>query len=104
MKISNYNKSLKNISTDKYLAALNYRNISDIYYRRQNFHSVKKYLDSTLVQLPEKHIEVKPTKKRLEIITDVVKYQDIISYSDSIISISKIIEIQYCNAFFSFLD
>jgi hypothetical protein len=41
------------------------------------------------VQLPEKHIEVKSTKKRLEIITDVVKYLDIISYSDSIISVSK---------------
>jgi tetratricopeptide (TPR) repeat protein len=87
--ISNYNKSLKNISADKYLAALNYRNISDIYYRKQNFHSVKKYLDSTLVHLPEKNKEFKPTKKKLDVITDVVKYQDIIHHSDSIISVSK---------------
>ena len=87
--ILNYNKSIKNSVTDKYLASLNYRNITEIYYRKRNFHFAKKYLDSTLVQLPEKHIEVKPTKKRLEIISDVVKYQDIISYSDSIISISK---------------
>ncbi|WP_396198335.1 tol-pal system YbgF family protein [Flavobacterium sp.] len=87
--ILNYNKSIKNSVSDKYLASLNYRNISEIYYRNRNFHFVKKYLDSTLVQLPEKHIEVKPTKKRLEIITDVVKYQDIISYSDSIIGVSK---------------
>lgn len=87
--ILNYNKSIKNSVSDKYLASLNYRNISEIYYRNRNFHFVKKYLDSTLVQLPEKHIEVKSTKKRLEIITDVVKYLDIISYSDSIISVSK---------------
>ncbi len=87
--ILNYNKSIKNSSSDKYLAALNYKNISEIYYRKQNFHFVKKYLDSTLVHLPEKNKEFKPTKKKLEVITDVVKYQDIINYSDSIISVSK---------------
>ncbi len=87
--ISNYNKSLKNISSDKYLAALNYRYISDIFYRKQNFHSVKKYLDSTLLHLPEKNEEFKPTKKKLDAITDVVKYQDIVNHSDSIISVSK---------------
>ncbi|TAE64224.1 MAG: gliding motility protein [Flavobacteriia bacterium] len=87
--ILNYNKSIKNSLSDKYLAALNYRNISEIYYKKQNFHYVKKYLDSTLLRLPEKNSEVKSTKKRLEIIADVVKYQDIISYSDSIFNISK---------------
>ena len=71
------------------MAALNYRNISDIYYRKQNFHSVKKYLDSTLVHLPEKSKAFKPTKKKLDVITDVVKYQDIVNHSDSIISVSK---------------
>ena len=87
--ILNYNKSIKNISSDKYLAALNYKNIAAIYYKKQNFHFVKKYLDSTLAQLPEKNNEYKPTKKKLEIITDVVKYQDIISFSDSIVRVSK---------------
>jgi tetratricopeptide (TPR) repeat protein len=87
--ILNYNKSIKNSLSDKYLAALNYRNISEIYYKKQNFHYVKKYLDSTLLRLPEKNSELKSTKKRLEIIADVVKYQDIISYSDSIFNISK---------------
>lgn len=87
--ILNYNKSIKNSVSDKYLAALNFKNISEIYYRKQNFHFVKKYLDSTLVHLPEKNKEFKPTKKKLEVITDIVKYQDIISYSDSIISVSK---------------
>lgn len=87
--ILNYNKSIKNSISDKYLAALNYRYISEIYYKKQNFHYVKKYLDSTLLRLPEKNSEVKSTKKRLEIIADVVKYQDIISYSDSIFNISK---------------
>ena len=87
--ILNYNKSIKNSLSDKYLASLNYRNISEIYYRKQNFHFVKKYLDSTLVHLTEKNKEFKSTKKKLEITTDVVKYQDIISYSDSIIRVSK---------------
>lgn len=97
--ILNYNKSIKNSSSDKYLAALNYRNISEIYYRKQNFHYVKKYLDSTLLRLPEKNSEVKSTKKRLEIITDVVKYQDIISNSDSIFNISKMSNSEKVNFF-----
>lgn len=97
--ILNYNKSIKNSSSDKYLAALNYRNISEIYYSKQNFHYVKKYLDSTLLRLPEKNSEVKSTKKRLEIITDVVKYQDIISYTDSIFNISKMSNSEKVNFF-----
>lgn len=87
--ISNYNKSLKNMSADRYLAASNYRNISNIYYRENNFHASKKYLDSTLIHLSEKNSEFKPLKKRLEILTDVVKYQNIISQTDSVIVVSK---------------
>jgi tetratricopeptide (TPR) repeat protein len=87
--IVNYNKSLRNMSNDRYLAASNYRNVSNIYYREQDFHASKKYLDSTLIHLSEKNNEFKPTKKRLEILTDVVKYQDIISKADSVIMVSK---------------
>ena len=87
--ISYYNKSLRNMSTDRYLGSLNYRNISDIHYRNKNFHASKKYLDSTLIHLSEKSKEFKPLKKKLEILTDVVKYQDIISQADSVIMVSR---------------
>lgn len=87
--ISNYNKSLRNMSTDRYLAASNYRNISNIYYKDKDFHASKKYLDSTLIHLSEKSNEFKPLKKKLEILTDVVKYQDIIKKADSVIVVSK---------------
>ena len=52
--ISNYKKSLRNMSTDRYLAASNYRNISNIYYKEKDFHASKKYIDSTLIHLSEK--------------------------------------------------
>lgn len=87
--ISNYSKSLRNMSTDRYLAASNYRNISNIYYKDKDFHASKKYLDSTLIHLSEKNKEFKPLKKKLEILTDVVKYQDIIRQADSVIVVSK---------------
>lgn len=87
--ILNYNKSLRNMSNDRYLAASNYRNISNIYYKEKNFHSSKKYLDSTLIHLSEKNKEFKPLKKKLEILTDVIKYQDVISQADSVIVVSK---------------
>ena len=87
--IENYNKSLKNMSNDRYLTASNFRNISEIYYGKKNFLTSKKYLDSTLIHLSEKHNEFKPLKKKLEILTDVVKYQDIVSQADSLIVISN---------------
>ncbi|MES2864336.1 MAG: gliding motility protein [Bacteroidota bacterium] len=87
--ILNYNKSLRNMSTDRYLAASNYRKISEIYYKKKNFHASKKYLDSTFIHLSEKSNEFKPLKKKLDILTDVVKYQDIIRQSDSVIMVSK---------------
>ncbi len=77
------------MSTDKYLAASNFRNISEIFYRKKNFHTSKKYLDSTLIHLSEKHKEFKPLKKKLDILTDVVKYQDIVSQADSVLVVSK---------------
>lgn len=87
--IKNYNKSLKESSGDRYLMASNYRNISTIYYKKHDFHNSKKYLDSTLLHLNEKNAEFKPLKKKLEILTDVVKYQDIIKKSDSVITIAR---------------
>lgn len=87
--ISYYNKSLRNMSSDRYLGASSYRNISDIYYRKKDFHASKKYLDSTLIHLSEKSVEFKTLKKKLEVLTDVVKYQDIIKNNDSIIVASK---------------
>lgn len=87
--IANYNKSIKATAGDRYLTASNYRNISDIYYKKHDFHKSKKYLDSTLLHLTEKNVEQKPLKKKLDVLIDVIKYQDIIAHSDSIISISK---------------
>lgn len=90
--IKYYNKSVKSLSQDKYLVASNYRNISTIYYNQHNFHLSKKYLDSTLIHLNEKHREFKPLKKKLNTLTEVVKYQDIIKNADSILSISEMSE------------
>lgn len=87
--IKYYNKSIKALTYDKYLTASNYRNISTIYYNQHNFHLSKKYLDTTLIHLNEKHREYKPLKKKLNVLTDVVKYQDIIKNADSLLKISE---------------
>lgn len=102
--IANYNKSLKNMSTDRYLGASNFRNISNIYYRNKNFHTSKKYLDSTLIHLSEKSNEYKPLKKKLDILTDVVKYQDVIAQADSIIVISKMTASEKINYYQNYID
>ena len=102
--ILHYNKSIRNMQADRYLAASNYRNISQIYYEQKNFKNAKKYLDSTFIHLSEKNKESKPLKKRLDILADVVKYQDIIQHSDSILTISKLSESEKIAYYQTYID
>ena len=94
-----YTKSVKSFSNDKYLAASNYRNISTIYYNQHNFHLAKKYLDSTMIHLNVKHKEYRPLVSKLNVLKEVVKYQDIIKNADSILSISEMTDIEQKNYF-----
>lgn len=84
-----YNKSNKAQPKNTYLTASNYRNIATIYYNKQNFHSAKKYFDSTLVFLKPTHREYKSLNKKRNTLIDVVKYLDICNAADSIVQISK---------------
>lgn len=99
-----YKKSNKTQPKNSYLTASNYRNIATIYYNKQNFHSAKKYFDSTLVVLKPTHREYKPLNKKRNILIDVVKYLDIIKNADSIVRLSKMSESDKINYFKTFIE
>lgn len=99
-----YNKSNKTQPKNTYLTASNYRNIATIYYNKQNFHTTKKYLDSTLVALKPTHKEYKPLTKKRNTLIDVVKYLDIIKNADSIVRISNMSEVEKTNYFKTFIE
>lgn len=98
-----YNKSNKAQPKNTYLTASNYRNIATIYYNKQNFHSAKKYLDSTLVVLKPTHKEYKPLAKKRNTLIDVVKYLDICNAADSVVQISKMSESEKTAYFKAFI-
>lgn len=99
-----YKKSNKTQPKNSFLTASNYRNIATIYYNKQNFHSAKKYLDSTLIVLKPTHKEYKPLNKKRNALIDVVKYLDIIKNTDSIVRLSNMSESEQIIYFKTFIE
>jgi hypothetical protein len=82
-----YNKSIKSISEDGYLASSNYRNIGEIYFKNTQYKIAGKYYDSTLLRLDDKSREYRKFKKKRENLKDVIKYETIAQVNDSILNV-----------------
>lgn len=82
-----YNASLKNMSSDMYLTASNYRNLADISFNNAKYVSAGQYYDSTLVQLNPRTREYKLIQKKRENLVDVIKYEAIARTNDSILKV-----------------
>lgn len=99
-----YNASLKSKSTDQYLAASNYRNIGNMYFKNTDYQKAAKYYDSTLVKLDPKtreYIRIQKTRKDL---VEVIQYEDIAKRNDSIIDIVSLSEIDRIKYFEKYID
>lgn len=82
-----YTASLKSKSTDNYLAASDYRNLGDMYFKNTDYSKAAKYYDSTLVKLDIKsreHIHIKKVRKDLD---EVIGYESIAKANDSILNV-----------------
>ena len=82
-----YNKSIKSVSQDNYLAASNYRNIGEIYFKEAQYKTAGKYYDSTLLRLNDRTREYRKIKKKRDNLEDVIKYEGIAQQNDSILSV-----------------
>jgi len=82
-----YNKSLRSVSQDNYLMAVNYRNLAAIYFEDAKYKTAGKYYDSTMTKLDMKSREYFAIKKKRENLDDVIKYEDIIHSNDSILKV-----------------
>lgn len=80
-----YNKSLRKQTTDKYLAASNYRNIAEINFNNAKYQTAGKYYDSTLTRLNDKTREYRAIAKKRLNLDDVIKYETIAKVNDSIL-------------------
>ena len=85
--LKNYNLSLKKAKDNTYLAASNYRNVGNMYFKRANFPLAAKYYDSTLVKLDKKTREFAQIEKSRKNLDDVIKYDALANKNDSILKV-----------------
>lgn len=81
-----YNKSIKNFKNDDYLQSMNYRTLAEINFDAANYKAAGAYYDSTITNLVVNSREWRRFKKKRENLDDVIKYEDIATQNDSILS------------------
>ena len=87
-----YNKSLKANQGDRKLSSLNYQSLADYHFDENEYKTAGAYYDSTLTNLEEKTRKYRSIKKKLDNLEDVIKYEDIAQFADSVITLYKMPE------------
>lgn len=82
-----YNKSLKKTSSDKYLRALNYETLGNMYFDRNVYKTAGAYYDSTMTSMVENTKPFRIIKKKRENLDDVIYYEGVAQVNDSILKI-----------------
>lgn len=82
-----FNKSLRATDQVPQLNALNYENLAVYNFDQNNYKASGAYYDSVIKNLPENTKKYRFVKKKLDNLEDVIKYEDIAQYTDSIITV-----------------
>lgn len=85
--IAYFNKSLRETSNKPQLNALNYENLGEYNFDRNEYKTAGAYYDSTLNNLAENTKKYRSIKKKLDNLEDVINYEEIAFNADSVISI-----------------
>ena len=85
--LSYFNKSLRASQNEPKLNALNYENLAEYNFDDSSYKAAGAYYDSMLTNLVENTKKYRAIKKKLDNLEDVIKYEDIVQYADSVISI-----------------
>ncbi|WRI28692.1 hypothetical protein QSV08_15865 [Maribacter sp. BPC-D8] len=82
-----FNKSLRASQNKPKLNALNYENLAEYNFDESVYKPAGAYYDSVLTNLNENTKKFRSIKKKRDNLEDVIKYEDIVQYSDSVITI-----------------
>jgi len=82
-----FNKSLRATQNEPKLNALNYEDFAIYNFDENQYKNAGAYYDSLLTNLTENTKKYRATKKKLDNLADVIKYEDIAAYSDSVITL-----------------
>jgi hypothetical protein len=84
-----FNKSLRATQNEPKLNALNYENLGEYNFDGNNYKVAGAYYDSVLTNLAENTKKYRAIKKKLDNLEDVITYEDIVQYADSVITLYK---------------
>jgi len=82
-----FNKSLRATQNEPKLNALNYENLAVYNFDQNQYKIAGSYFDSVLTNLKENTKKHRSIKKKLDNLEDVIKYEDIVHYTDSVITL-----------------
>lgn len=82
-----FNKSLRATQNMPKLNALNYENLAVYNFDLNEYKTAGSYYDSVLTNLPENTKKYRSIKKKFDNLEDVIKYEDIVHYADSVITL-----------------
>lgn len=82
-----FNKSLRASQNKPKLNALNYENLAEYNFDESSYKAAGAYYDSVLTNLDENTKKHRSIKKKLDNLEDVIKYEDVVQYADSVITI-----------------
>ena len=82
-----FNKSLRATTIEPKLNALNYENLAVYNFDRNDYRTSGAYYDSMLTNLEDNTKKFRSTKKKLDNLEDVIKYEDIAQNADSVITL-----------------
>ncbi|WP_179318745.1 type IX secretion system periplasmic lipoprotein PorW/SprE [Winogradskyella helgolandensis] len=80
-----YNKSLRKTTSDKYLRALSYETLGNMYFDRNVYKTAGAYYDSTMTAMVVNTKPYRIIKKKRENLDDVIYYEGIAQTNDSIL-------------------
>ncbi|MCK0191633.1 hypothetical protein [Arenibacter sp. F20364] len=82
-----YNKSLRATQNMPQLNALNYENLAIYNFDQNKYKPSGAYYDSVLQNLKENTKKYREVKKKLDNLEDVIKYEEVVQYTDSVITL-----------------
>jgi hypothetical protein len=85
-----YNKSLRATRNMPQLNALNYENLAIYNFDRNKYKPSGAYYDSVLQNLNENTKKYREVKKKLDNLEDVIKYEEVVQYTDSVITLYEL--------------
>src|SRR5690606_15682046 len=82
-----YNRSLRATQDIPQLNALNYEDLAIYNFDRNGYTTAGAYYDSVLLNLKENSKKFREVKKKRDNLEDVIKYEEVVRYTDSVIGL-----------------